>query len=226
MKTLLRHVPGLVSTYRQARILASAAYERWGADPARMNDQSILDGDWHFDDPAEQARYQNVLAAVARCLGGSGWGDVLEVGCAEGLFTAELIRRAASVSAYDVSAVACARTMQRLPEVRVRQVDIQRDSIDGPFDVVFLMAVLGYVHGRGKLDRVSAKLAAALRPGGLLVFNELRLHDPTMEDSWWARWLGEGGLQLLTFLDGRNGLRLIDRDLQPRYVVGVYQKWA
>jgi len=109
MKRLLRRIPGLAATYRHARFLARVAYERRWADLQLMNDASHLRGDWDFSAPVEQERYARVLAAVAERRGPAGWGHVLEVGCAEGLFTLELARRASSVTAIDVSRVACAR---------------------------------------------------------------------------------------------------------------------
>ena len=100
---------------------------------------------------------------------------------------------------------------------------IGREAIEGTFDVVFLMCVLGTLHGRRTLKRVSTNLAHALRPGGLLVFNELRFHDARVEGSWWARALVEGGLELVKFLDGRDGFRLIFEDTQRGHVIGIYE---
>lgn len=224
MKRTLRRIPGLVTTYRHAQILTAIAYERWWADRQLMNDRSILNAEWNFEASAEQERHRSALAAVTARRGPVSWGDVLEIGCAEGLFTAQLVQRSASVTAYDVSAVACERTARRLPQVRVQRLNIERDAIPGVFDIVFVMDVLGYVHGRDQLRPVSQKLAGALRRGGLLVFTDQRLHLPQMENCWWARWLVEGGLQLLTFLDGRQGLQLAYQELHPRHVIGIYEK--
>ena len=226
MKGILRRVPGLVTTYRHAQHLSAIAYERWWADLQRLSDRSILEGEWNFEAPPEQERYRRVLAAVATQRGTSSWGDALEIGCAEGLFTGELLRRCATVAAYDVSHVACERTARTLPELRVERRNIERDPVSGLFDLVFMMGVLGYVHGRGRIGEVTAKVADALRPGGLLVFNELRIDDSRFENCWWARAFAEGGLQLLKFLDGRDGLRLIHREIHRKYVIGIYEKTA
>jgi SAM-dependent methyltransferase len=224
LKAALQRVPGLVATYRHVQLLSTVAYERWWIDVPRRNDQSILNGDWHFESSVEQQRYRSVLAAVASVRGPAPWGDVLEIGCAEGLFTGELVRRAASVTACDVSPIACERTALAVSGARVRRVDISRDAVEGTFDLVFLMCVLGTLHGRRTLKRVSANLAHALRPGGLLVFNELRFHDSRIEGSWWARALVEGGVELVRFLDGRDGLRLIHEEDHRGHVIGVYEK--
>jgi len=51
-----------------------------------MNDNSHLASEWNFLAPAEQERYDRVIDMVDRHLGSEYWGDVLEIGCAEGLF--------------------------------------------------------------------------------------------------------------------------------------------
>jgi SAM-dependent methyltransferase len=224
LKAALRRVPGLLATYRHAQLLSTIAYERWWIDAPRRNDQAILNGEWHFETRAEQQRYQSVLAAVARFCGPAAWGDVLEIGCAEGLFTGELVRRSASVTAFDVSPIACERTARAVPDARIRRLDISREAVEGTFDLAFLMCVLGTLHGRRTLRRVSANIAHAVRPGGFLIFNELRFHDPRTEGSWWARALVEGGLELVTFLNGRDGLRLIHEERHPAHVIGIYEK--
>lgn len=224
MKGVLRRVPGLAIAYRHARLLSTVAYERWWLDVQRSNDRAILNGDWHFETDTEQQRYQSVLSAVARLRGPAAWGDVLEIGCAEGIFTRELVRRSASVTACDVSPIACERTALAVSDVRIRRTDISREALEGTFDLVFLMCVLGTLHGRRTLKRVSANLAHALRPGGLLIFNELRFHDSRIEGSWWARALVEGGLELVKFLDGRDGLRLIHEEDHRGHVIGIYEK--
>ena len=229
-KAVLRRIPGLLVTYRHAQLLSTVAYERWWVESRRANDRAILTGEWHFETDTEQRRYHSVLAAVSACRGAGPWGDVLEIGCAEGLFTKELISRATSVTAYDVSPVACERTARALAnvraDVRVRCVDIGREPIPGTFDAIFLMCVLGSLHGRRTLGRVSTNVASALRPGGLLIFNELRFHDHRVEGSWWVRALVEGGLELSRFLDGRDGLRLVQRQLHAGHVIAVYEKDA
>jgi SAM-dependent methyltransferase len=224
LRAALRRVPGLVATYRHAQLLSTVAYERWWIDAPRRNDQAILNREWHFESLTEQQRYQSVLAAVARLRGPAAWGDVLEIGCAEGVFTRELVRRSRSVTAYDVSPIACERTALQVSDARVRRLDISREPVNGTFDIVFLMCVLGTLHGRRPLGRVSANLARALRPGGLLIFNELRFHDSRVEASWWARALVEGGLELVKFLNGRDGLQLIHEEDHPGHVIGIYEK--
>jgi O-methyltransferase len=226
MKQLLRRIPGLITIYQHGSVLASVAYERWWVNPQVAYDRSHLRGEWNFVAPAEQERYGRVLAAVANHRGPGTWGEVLEVGCSEGLFTKELAARCAAVTACDVSPVALGRAAERLaayPHVQVRQSNLLRDSIAGVFDIVFVMGVLEYIHGRRNLRRVIGKLVKTLRAGGLLVVNAQRL-PPQMERTWWARWLVEGGANYADFIDGRQGLRLIRHEVYPGYVIALFQQ--
>ena len=224
VKRTWRRIPGLVIAYRHAQLLSDIARERWWLDPKEMNDSAIINREWSFESPSEQERYHRVLSAVGRVSGRSAWGDVLELGCAEGLFTGELVRRSTSVTTCDVSTVACERTANRWPAVAVRRLDIQTDRIQGTFDAVFAMCVMTYIHGRGPLDNVIANVAGALEVGGLFVMNELRLHHPRIENCWWARWLAEGGMQLMRFVNRRHGLHLVHEEIHERYVIAVYEK--
>ncbi len=230
MKRLLRRIPGLVSACRQARVLGWVLQDWCWSDAEKMATRSHLELEWDFETPEERQRYERVLGAVTEHRGRGPWGNGLEAACAEGLFTLELARRCSGVTAYDISPVACARAAERckeFPSVRISQLDIRHDPIVGSYDLVFLMAALSFVHGRRRLGRVTQKLADALRPGGLLVFNEMRLL-PEVERAAWTKWLAEGALQNVAFMDGRHGLRLIYKrlyeELYPGYVVALFEK--
>jgi O-methyltransferase len=226
MKAILRRIPGLPTLYHHTRVLAGIAYERWWANPRRMNDRSHLTREWNFDAPEEQERHRKVLAAVTKHLGSGCWGEACEFGCGEGAFTRLLAPLCASVTACDVAPVAlvvAAKRLAKFPQVRLLERNFITDSLGGSFDVVFVMGVLQFVHGKDILGRVTLKLSAALRDGGLLVVNEVRL-PPAIEQSWWARWLGEGGNQYVEFIDGREGFRLIHREVHPTYVIALFEK--
>jgi SAM-dependent methyltransferase len=176
---------------------------------------------WDYDLPLERERHERILAAAEAASGGTRWESVLEVGCAEGHFTTRLAQHTSALAACDVSAEACRRTAVRcaaLPHVSVAQLDLERDPLPGIHDVVFAMDVLEYVHGRGALSRVASKLARALRPGGALAVTATRL-PPRLERCWWARWLVEGGAEIIDLLAGRPDLQLAHRQLHETEVV-------
>ena len=187
-------------------------YWRW-ANPQRMNDRYYLRRIYNFETPVERERYNRTLAAVLRQRAIDTWGDVFEVGCAEGIFTLELAPRCRSVTACDVSSVACRRAAERCRQysnVRIEHLDVVQGTISGLYDLVFAMDVLDCIHGRGRINRVVANLADAVRPGGLLIISVCYLPS-----DWWARWLVENGDNLISFVQKRWDLRLIHQQQYP-----------
>ena len=226
LKAALKKIPGARKGVRQYRVLSSIARERFLADRSGECDQAHIRQDWDFSSPPEQERYSRVLRAVTAHRGAHGWGHVLEAACSEGIFTLELAARSRAVEAWDLSPLACARARERCaaaPGVSVCNRDLLRTSTEGTFDMVFLMCVLEYFYGRDQHRRVLANLCAALRPGGLLVFNSTRL-PACDEHSWWARWLVQGAVQQSAFLAKRPDLREISREVHADDVVAVYEK--
>jgi len=226
----------LSRAYRQARVLASFAYWRFAADPRRANDRAHQRGEWDFQAPGERERYARVLDAVTRIRAPDRWGAVLEIGCAEGVFTEELANRARSVTACDVSPLACTRASQRCaryPNVRIRQLDLIRNPVPGSYDVIFAMDVLDFVQGRTRKRAVGSKLARALAPGGVLVVTMTRLARD-LRFGWWARQLLEGGDMVVAFLAESPGLRRAHLEEFPEageaiggscdHVIAVFEK--
>jgi SAM-dependent methyltransferase len=213
MRSLASRLARMMTSYRQAKLLADVAYDRWLADPARANDRSHLTRRWNFEAPLEQERYRRVLAMVERHRGAGDWGAVLEVGCSEGIFTTMLAPRARLVVATDVSSLACARATQRCvttANVRVEPMDLARDPIAGKYDAIFAMGVLEFVHGRARLAAVARKLSDALNPCGIVAITICRL-PAGLRHGWWTRWFPEGADCIVPMLSSGFGLRLIEQ---------------
>ncbi len=225
MRKILKRVPGVPKLYRQIVLLKIIAQERWFADRRLMNDRSHLTGEWNFGSLANEERYERALRLVARSMGTDYWGDVLEVGCASGLFTERLAERCQSLTANDISPVACARTAERLSKythLRVENCDLDFDPIAGCFDVVFAMDVLEFIHGRDRLDRVGRKLAGAVRSGGVLILSACRLPEG-LRRCWWSPIFPEGADNIVNYFSLRFGLRLVHKEIHsvpeaPDYV--------
>jgi SAM-dependent methyltransferase len=213
MTRLLRRIPGVMAIYRQARLLADVAYDRWLADPARVNDRSHLTGEWDFKAPLEQERHARMLAMVERHRGSGGWGDALELGCSEGLFTVQLARHAARLLAVDISPLACARTAERCAAIRnvsVERLDLARDPLPGRYDLILAMGIFECVHGCDRLAHVTRKVVAALKPCGLLAATVARLPEG-LRHGWWVRWFPEGADCIVPILSSGFGLRLLEQ---------------
>lgn len=217
IKKALRRIPGLVPVYHQACFLGRIVHEGWWVDQNRFYDEAHQRRDWDFGSPLVRDRNRRLLAAVGRYVGSEPWGSALEIGCAEGIFTCELAPHCASVTATDISAIACenaARRCAAIGNVTVKQLNLLRDPIPGAYDLVFAMDVFDCLHGRSRIERVAAACAGALRPGGLLAFTGCRLPSPLRAYPV-PRWLREGADNLVAFLHGRFGLTLVHREIHP-----------
>jgi len=228
LRSMARRIPGVAVLYHNLRAVAGLLREGWLADRRRMNDRSIASGAWDFEAPFSRERHERVLASLAESSGRSSWDDVLEIGCADGVFTLALSPRCRHVTAVDISEVARERARERctgLANVAVAPLDLQSEPLPGQFDVVFAMDVLEFIHGRSRVADTARRLAEGIRPGGYLAITMSRLPEE-MRGRLWARWLVEGGDNMSAFLDGRHGLRLLHRECYPRYLIAIYQKAA
>lgn len=90
-----------------------------------------------------------------------------DIGCGPGNSTEMLLQRfpRASVLALDSSAEMLQAARQRLPDVRVEQVDIAQWEDPGPYDVILANAVLQWLPDH---ERLFPRLAGKLAPGGSL----------------------------------------------------------
>lgn len=102
---------------------------------------------WDFETSGyEQAKYAHTLDAMP----GERLGDVLEVGCANGVLTERLAPRCERLLAVDVSETALAAARKRLgvhAHVRVERCSLPAEAPDGPFDLVLMSEVLYYWDG-------------------------------------------------------------------------------
>lgn len=115
---------------------------------------------------AVSAERASVPAIVDR-LGISG--DVIELACGTGIWTAELVRHATTLTALDGAPEMLDLARRRVPTgVRFEQADLFTWTPTSSWDVVFFSAWLSHVPA----DRFAgfwSRVAAALRPGGRAV---------------------------------------------------------
>ena len=212
---LFSRVPSLVKASEYADVMLGIVYEGWG-DRRRRFDRAHQRV-WDYEVPVEHERYARILSVAQQHSTEGGWGDVLEVGCAQGVFTTRLAPLCQSLTVYDISPLACERTAERCKpyaHVWVKQNDITRERLSGQFDLVFALDLLEAIHGCQRVVGVADKLIDAVRPGGLLIFSGSRLPEH-MREMWWARRLIEGGDNHLACLLGRVDVRLVHRELYP-----------
>jgi 2-polyprenyl-3-methyl-5-hydroxy-6-metoxy-1,4-benzoquinol methylase len=115
----------------------------------------------------ELKKYQRTLDAIPAIDGA----DILEVGCAEGVFTARLAERCGSVLGVDICGLALARAQDRcaaLPAARFARLDVACTPVIGQYDAIVCAEVLYYLHQRG-LRVALDHLVSALKPEGHMV---------------------------------------------------------
>ena len=204
------------------KLLRFLANEVWFAGwvwiaPKRWMDISHLRRSWSFERPAARQWHSRVLAVVEGQVCERKWGDALEIGCSEGVFTSNLSRRCRSVDAYDISPVARARAAERCahcPNVRIGALDLATDDISGRYDLVFAMDVLSCIRGRKRLVSAVARLVSSLKTDGLLIVTDtsipLDIRDFWGSRRWWRRWLA--------MMDSNEYVELLESTLRLRLV--------
>ena len=100
---------------------------------------------------------------------------LLDVGCGDGSFAAQMARRGAAVTGLDPDPVMIAAAQRRagIENVQLRLVEGKSEALpfpDAEFDRVLAVAVLCFVPDA---ERAIAEMARVLKPGGRLVIGEL-----------------------------------------------------
>jgi len=139
---------------------------------------------------AERASVPAIVDRLGIC------GDVIELACGTGIWTAELVRHATTLTALDGAPEMLDLARERVPTgVRFEQADLFDWIPTSSWDVVFFSAWLSHVPA----DRFSgfwSSVAAALRPGGrVVVLDELPArfhHEAQVEGEVAVRTLQDG----------------------------------
>jgi len=138
-------------------------------DPAYFEALYKDKGDpWDFETSKYEAeKYAETLAALPAAR----FDRVLEVGCANGVLTAQLGRRCETLLAVDVSETALASARARCadqPNVTIEQRRLPDEAPEGRFDVVLLSEVV-YYWDSADIVRLAGYLRGAVASGGYVM---------------------------------------------------------
>ncbi len=224
----LRSIRPLRSAWYLALALEQLARNRWRG--AREFDREFARAadPWGYTRELERERHRLALGLVDAVAGEARLGRVLEVGCAEGMFTAALASRCASLLALDISVVALSRAAERVagvPHVGLRLADLRRDPLGGDFDAVIVMDVLSYFCRPWQLRRALDRVIAATAVGGHIVFCDVR-QTTMFETAWWGRPLLRGGVRIREHLAARPALRLVSSATTELHALALLQRVA
>jgi len=129
---------------------------------------------WDYSNAYEQQKYRHTLDMMPA----ESLVSVLEVGCAEGLFTKMLAEKAGDILAVDVSERALSRATKRctgLENVRFAQHDIAQGLPGGDFDLVICSEILYYLRDRYAVEAFAGQVRQALPLGGYLLMTHANM---------------------------------------------------
>ncbi|MCX7751088.1 MAG: flippase-like domain-containing protein [Candidatus Bipolaricaulota bacterium] len=153
----------------------------WAVIPARARGRLFArrfrtPDPWGYaESPYERRKYELKLAILPRRPDPAAppYGRVLELGCAEGLFTCALARAGVGreIVGVDFAPQALERARARcpFPGVEFLLLDITAALPPGEFDLVYCSEVLYYLGSRRRIRELADRLCAKLRPGGHVV---------------------------------------------------------
>jgi chemotaxis methyl-accepting protein methylase len=136
----------------------------------------------------EQFRFERAIEMLRSVSNGSKFQRVLEIGCAEGMFTKKLAPYCGQLLAFDLSNIA-----SDVPNIEFAEWDVRQDPIDGVFDVIVATGVLEYVLRPATMRDIRERITAGLRPGGYLLLGNT-VTDARVEHTWIGRKLIRGTL--------------------------------
>lgn len=227
------YAPGLIRKTPPASAASgtpSSVVERISADPGQFHGRGVFEAifaakadPWHYTSPYEQIKYQQSLDLLPA----RPFKRALEIGCAEGHFTAQLAPRCEVLLAADLSRVALERAAQRcagLDHIQFLSLDLSLDPLPGQFDLVVCSEILYYVGGRETLPAIAEKLSEALLPGGLLLMAHAHLvvDEPDKTGFNWDHPFGAAFIA--TAFQEASRLRLVRELRTPLYRIQLFQR--
>ena len=226
MRTSLKKIPGLKSTWYLAIALKQMIGDQWKNPSSYDSIFQETQDPWESTTSASEAERFAVTFSVLDASGINRFHSAVELGCAEGVFTERIAPRCQHIDALDFSEVALDRARKRLSGHRgitFRRWDMRHDPLVGSYDLVIAMGVLTSLYRPRDLRRVAESVVNAVKPGGFLLFSDHR-QTVVFETAWWGEFLLRGGEQIRRLL-GRNAqLETLRTAETPAHVYALYRR--
>lgn len=178
---------------------------------------------WDYTSDYERVKYEQTLELLPN----KQYNKVLEIGCAEGHFTRILAPRVEDLVAADISVIALRRAAARcldFENIDYVLLDLTKDTLQGPFDLIVCSEVLYYVGDQKALQAVIQKIASAIRPGGyfLTAHAHLVVDEPKRTGFDWAM---PFGAKAISDHAKNNRLLCLKKEVRtPLYRVQLFQR--
>ena len=132
---------------------------------------------WGWGSPAGQKRVQNRVEWITKSCALRAGVKVLECGCGVGIFSKELVKTGADITAVDVAQELLEKARQecRAPNVTFIQNNLEAPSLPGKsFDVICGVSILHHLN----VPKALAELRKLAVPGARFAFSEPNLLNP------------------------------------------------
>ena len=213
-----------LSRYPRLAVIVQAVRDPFSR--AGVVESEGLTGQDYTTNPVEVERHRLATKLLDRVRDGASLGRVLEIACAEGVFTEMLAPHCDALLSVDFSATALAQARRRcgtLRNVSFGLWDVRKDLPPDQFDVTVVMDVLTLIRRPARLRAVIEKLVANLRPDDLLFVGDYRWKK-FLEDSRLGRHLLFGGKWVLRELASHPQLETVEQASTETHVFAVFRK--
>lgn len=177
---------------------------------------------WKYAGDYEQTKYRQAMDLLPH----TSFESVLELGCAEGMFTEQLAERAKHLIAADISKLALERAAQRCKanHIEFKQLDISKDPMPGNQNLIVCSEVLYYTGSVVALQDTLRRMSGALAPDGFLLMTHSKLAFEEWNRSGFNWPVGFGSKRIAKEAEGIDGLFLVKELSTPLYRIHLYQK--
>jgi O-antigen/teichoic acid export membrane protein/SAM-dependent methyltransferase len=170
----------------------------------------------------EKEKYRQTLELIPR----GRYGRILEVGCAEGVFTRELASRGDCVCGIDISERALKRARIAVHghrNVEFRRMDIFEDGLDRRFDLVVCSEVLYFAENERALDVICRKISGWIDTGGYALLVHMRIAEESTT-GWVAPDLKFGADSIHERFAKVSGLTPVSQRWEPAYGSALFRR--
>jgi 2-polyprenyl-3-methyl-5-hydroxy-6-metoxy-1,4-benzoquinol methylase len=142
-------------------------------------------------------------------------GKLLEIGCGDGTLLG-VLSKTFDVTGVDISSAAICKAKKCVDESRLRILDIEKESLEGQYDVILCLNVLEHLK---QSDNAILKIKQSLRKGGVFIFSVPnnyafgriatlimgmfdRTHVSALKRREWIKLISKSGLKPVKILNG------------------------
>lgn len=177
---------------------------------------------WNYVSVYEQVKYTQTLSLIPE-----GIEKVLELACAEGIFTEKLAQKVGRLTATDISQRAIDRAVERCRDhrnIELRVLDFVRQDLPPEQDLIVCSEVLYYMKDEEMLAAACRKMAAALKPNGYLItaHAHIRRDEPNRTGFDWGNPFGVGTIRQV--LAAQPGMALEETIETELYAIHRFRK--